>query len=116
MKVTKIKRSFTVKNVKLSHIANIKLKNNNFITFFDGKKQIDFTKKDWGYYPFPSINSRLKKNFYKVALVMNSDDKKFFILLVNKNKMMSFKKYLKVNKSKLIMWFDEKCLRKFTPK
>ena len=60
MKVTKIKRSFTVKNVKLSHIANIKLKNNNFITFFDGKKQIDFTKKDWGYYPFPSINSRLK--------------------------------------------------------
>ena len=37
MKITKIKRSFKVKNIKLSHVANVKLKNNNFITFLDGK-------------------------------------------------------------------------------
>tara|TARA_B100000963_G_C22466760_1_gene598235 strand:- start:537 stop:887 length:351 start_codon:yes stop_codon:yes gene_type:complete len=116
MKITKIKRSFKVKNVNLSHVANVKLKNNNFVTFLDGKKQIDFTKKNWGYYPFPSINSRLKKNFYKAVLVMNRDDKKFFILLVNKNKILSFKKYLKINKSKIVMWFDEKGLRKLTSK
>ena len=94
----------------------MKLKNNNFITFLDGKKQIDFTKKDWGYYPFPSINSRLKKNFYKAVLVMNRDDKKFFILLVNRKKILSFKKYLKINKSKIVMWFDKKSLKKFTSK
>ena len=49
MKIIKIKRSFKIKGVNLSHVADIKPKNDNFITFIDGKKQIDFTKKDWGY-------------------------------------------------------------------
>tara|TARA_B100000575_G_C23104280_1_gene637299 strand:- start:95 stop:445 length:351 start_codon:yes stop_codon:yes gene_type:complete len=116
MKIIKIKRSFKIKGVNLSHVADIKLKNDNFITFIDGKKQIDFTKKDWGYYPFPSINSRLKRNSYKVALVMNKDDKKLFILIVDKNRVKSFIKYIKKNKSKIIMWFDEKGLKKLVSK
>ena len=116
MKIIKKNRNFSVKKIKLKHVANIYLKNNNFVTFKEGNNEIDFTKKDWGYYPFPSINSRLKRNFYRIVLVENTVDKKIFILVVKKNKIKTFKKYIKKNSSKVITWFDDKKFEKFLKK
>ena len=101
----------------IEQCADVYLKDNEQVTFVsENGSEYDVAKKDWGYYPFPSINSRLKRNSYKVALVMNKNDKKLFILIVDKNRVKSFIKYIKKNKSKIIMWFDEKGLKKLVSK
>ena len=51
-------------DVVLKDCGKIILNNNEQVTFSDKYKQnndYDVTKKDWGYYATPSINSRLKK-------------------------------------------------------
>ena len=65
----------------------------------------DVAKKDWGFYATQSVNSRLKKNF-KTALVIN-EDKKIYILLVEKKKIYQFKKYCSEEKQKILIWLDE---------
>ena len=37
------------------------LRNNEQLTFRNGKSEYDVAKKNWGYYATPSINNRLKK-------------------------------------------------------
>ena len=42
----------------------------------DGK-EYDFVAKDWGFYASPSINDRLVREGFKVALVSNTENKIF---------------------------------------
>jgi len=74
----------------------------------NNKNEFDLTKTEWGYYPMPSINYRLKKHKYKTALVQNKFDKKVFILLVQNEKKREFLKFLKDQKKKILYWIDEK--------
>ena len=74
-------------------------------------KEYDIVKKDWGFYATPSINGRLIDNNYKTALVKNRD-LKLYILIVQKNKMKIFKKYLKVNNLKIIIWLNDYLIKK----
>ncbi len=111
MKIKNIKppRKFLVgKNkTEISHVANIFLNDNELITFFTNKKnEYDIVKKDWGYYATPSINSRLKNNNFKTALVIN-EKKQVFIMLIEKSKKQLFTKYLKKEKNKVVSWLDD---------
>lgn len=112
IKVLKKKRKFKVgykKSITLSHTADIYLKSNELVTFISGKKkdQYDVAKKDWGYYATPSVNSRLKSFNFKTAIVKNKY-KQIYIMLVNSDKMKSFKSYLKKEKSVVVSWLDTK--------
>lgn len=103
--IKKKPRNFNVglSNNTIIDCGKIFLANNELITFIKNKKKYDFVSKDWGYYATPSINNRLKKEGYKVAVVSNLTGKKF-IMVVDKEKIKIFKKYLNQEKSKIIKW------------
>ena len=92
-------------DIKIKHLLNIYLKPNEQITFVSKKnREYDFVKKDWGYYATQSINARLKKFKFLTCLVENRITKKKFILVVYKEKIILFKKYLKKESMKVIKW------------
>ena len=108
MKVKTIKepRTFEVNNVKIKDYGKINLDPNEMITFVTKSlKEYDFTAKDWGFYVTPSINGRLKKEGFKIAIVTNKS-KKIFILAVEKDKINLFKKYCNNQQEKILQWLS----------
>jgi len=115
----KKKRTFKVINGKqtllIKQIGKIFLKNDEQITFVTSKKkknELDFVRKDWGFYPFPSINKRLKFFGFKVCLTFNLLQDKFNILVVEKKKIKKFLKYTRAQNMKIILWFDDIMLKR----
>ncbi len=104
--VKKSPRIFKVGKLSIMDCGKIYLKKNEQITFItDNKASHDVTRKDWGFYATQSTNSRLKKNF-KTALVANKFNK-IYVMLVEKKKYNSFKKYCKEHKQEVLIWLDE---------
>ena len=111
------KRTFKVVNQKkillIKQVGKIFLENNEQITFVTSnqkKHELDFVRKNWGFYPFPSINSRLKFFGFKVCLTFNLFQNKFNILVVEKKKIKIFLKYIRIQNMKIIFWFNDKKL------
>ena len=104
MKINKIGRFFTVgKNIKIKHVANIKLNNNEQLTFLFKESQFDFVKKNWGFYATPSINYRLKKQGFMSALMKNKSQR-IYLVVVHKTKIKQFRKYCKIHKQMIVKW------------
>jgi hypothetical protein len=99
-------RPSKISKIVLKDCGKIILKNNEQVTFSNnsGKNNYDITKKNWGYYATPSINSRLKYNNLNSYIVKNKKTKRFFILLVEKGKKKQFIKYLKSENMVTIPW------------
>ena len=92
-------------NIVLKDLRKIFLNNNENLSITGKNKKIyEICRKDWGYYATPSINFRLKKNGFKTALIQQ--DKKFFVVIVDKSKMKSFNYYRKIENYKLVKWLD----------
>lgn len=108
MRIKKKNRKFKVgiSNITLNEVARINLKQNELVTFTDGKSEYDVVKKNWGYYATPSINSRLIKFNLRTCIIKSLITKNKFILLVQKNKMKEFNKYTKDEKLKIIKWLN----------
>tara|TARA_B100000900_G_C20491480_1_gene679749 strand:+ start:28 stop:360 length:333 start_codon:yes stop_codon:yes gene_type:complete len=104
MKIKKSNRLFTAGITKLKIIdkGSIYLKDDNQVTFRYKKSEYDVCRKNWGYYATPSINGRLQNFGFKTFLTQNKF-KKIYINLVHSNKMKIFKKYLKKEKSKILI-------------
>jgi len=89
--------------------GEIHLKDNELISFkTDSNKSYDITKKNFGYYATPSLNGRLKDQGFKSALIKNSSNR-FYLLLVENNpeKLNQFFTYLKNDLQQLVCWLDE---------
>ena len=85
----------------------IHLKPDEQITFVTGDgKEYDVARKDWGFYATPSINGRLKNFGFKTALVKNSHNK-YYIMLVEKEKTIEFEKYLKKENNYFLRWLED---------
>jgi hypothetical protein len=70
-------------------------------------KECDFTAMPWGFYVGPSLNSRLKNQGFKTALVLN-EKKQIFVLAVEEDRIDEFKSYLKTNQNmNILTWLDE---------
>ncbi len=96
------------KDIIIKDCGKIYLSENEQITFFSDKEaEYDVCKKSWGYYATPSINSRLLKFNFKTALVKNSSNQ-VYVMIVDKNKLNEFFEYLKNDSNELIEWLDEK--------
>ena len=108
MKIKKRNRKFKVgiNNIKLNEVAKISLKQNEMVTFFNGKIEYDIVKKNWGYYATPSINSRLLKFGFKTCIIKSKVTNNSFIILVEKNKKKQFNKYLKDEKCIVVKWLS----------
>ena len=106
IKIKKKPRIFNVNvgnsKIQLNDTASIMLKKNEQVTFKYLGSEYDVAKKDWGYYATPSINGRLQNFGFKTFLTQNKF-KKIYVNLVHSNKMKTFKKYLKKEKSKVLI-------------
>ena len=110
MKIKKINRNFLVgeksKKIKLKHVANVKLNNNEQLTFLFKESQYDFVKKNWGFYASPSINGRLKKEGFISALVKNKK-KMIYLMVIHKSKITEFTNYCKKHDQKVFKWLHK---------
>ena len=94
--------------IVIKDCGSIKLNNNEQVTFITSSdKEYDVVRKDWGFYATPSLNGRLKRFGFKTALVKNSFNK-YYVMIVDPNHMDSFKSYLKEEKQIVMEWLDEK--------
>ena len=94
--------------VEISDCASVRLESDEQVTFFtpDGKEH-DFTAKSWGFYATPSVNGRLKDQGLKTALVKNSQDR-FYVMVVDADKLEEFNQYLSKEKNEVVEWLDER--------
>lgn len=101
-------RTYEVKGHKVSDMGNIYLEDNEQVTFVTKSgKECDFTAKNWGFYLGPSVNSRLKRQGFKVALAMNEQNQ-LYVHAVEEDKLDEFHKYMKENQNnKVICWLDD---------
>ena len=105
---TKIKKKPRIFNVGFGNKFQVKdfgkifMNANEQITFVNKNREYDFGMKNWGYYATPSINGRLQNFGFKTFLTQNKF-KKIYVNLVHSNKMKTFKKYLKKEKSKVLI-------------
>jgi hypothetical protein len=103
-------RIFTVganNQIRIIDYGKIHLNADELVTFItDAGKQYDIVAKKWGFYATPSVNSRLKKEGFKTALVRNKAGK-YFIMIVDNEKIKDFKQYLSSEKSEVEVWLDE---------
>ena len=72
----------------------------------EGKRH-DIVAKEWGYYITPSINKRAVDQGYKTALVKNKDGR-FYIMVLEHEKMDIFNNYLNESNQILVEFLDEK--------
>ena len=109
-KKNKTSRSFIVgikKKLKIKDVGTVYLAPDEQLTFVtENKNRYDIARKNWGFYATPSINFRLKKEGFKTALVKNSLNR-IFVMVVEKKKMPKFKKYCKDQDQKIIFWLDK---------
>ena len=94
--------------ITIKDSAKIKLDSNEQVTFITKESnEFDIVSKEWGFYATPSINERLKNNNFKTALVKNSFNK-YYVMIVDINHMDSFNSYLIEEKQIVIEWLDGK--------
>ncbi|MBL7129799.1 MAG: hypothetical protein ISS45_00095 [Candidatus Omnitrophica bacterium] len=101
-------RIFKVKGFKVKDYGKIYLKDGEMVSFVtESGREWDFAARKWGLYVGPSVNSRLKKEGFKVALVLNEQGQ-LYVNAVEEDKIEEFKEYLKTNQNnKIISWLDE---------
>ena len=101
-------RVFTVNDERIQHVANVRLQPYEMVTFLSpSNRECDFTATPWGFYLGPSLNSRLKNQGFRAALVINEKNR-VFVNAVEIDKIDEFKTYLKKDqRSRLLCWLDE---------
>ncbi|MDP2076971.1 MAG: hypothetical protein Q8J85_02905 [Sulfuricurvum sp.] len=101
-------RTFEVKGHAIKDFGKIYLADGEMISFVTPNgKEYDFSAKEWGFYATPSINSRLKKEGFKTALVVNENNQ-LYVMSVDVEKMEVFKMYLMQNHdNRIICWLDD---------
>ena len=106
MKIKKTKRKFRpIKNseLEITDCGKIYLDDNEQVTFGFNKKSYDFCQTNWGFYVTSSINSRLKKEGFKVGLFKNKNQRRYVYAIDNK-KIKIFKLFLKKTNHTLVSW------------
>jgi hypothetical protein len=101
-------REFAAYGVQIKDFGKVHLAADDMISLVSASgKECDFTAKEWGFYLAPSINSRLRNQGFKVALVRNQQGK-LFLNAVEEDKLDLFERYLKSNQDSLVLcWLDE---------
>lgn len=103
-------RVFTVGltgDVHLSDTGEIHLAPDEQVTFVTASgRRYDVTRKAWGFYATPSLNSRLKNEGFRSALVQNTQGR-LFVMLVESGQLKRFDEYCRREKQTVLRWFDE---------
>lgn len=94
-------------DVIISDVGKIELNDNEMISFVTKSgREHDFVAKEWGFYATPSVNSRLKNEGFKTALVKNQSGN-IYVMVVDKDKAQEFDSYCEKENQLVIEWIDE---------
>lgn len=90
-------------SIEISDCGDVYLEPDEQITFkTEAGHEYDFSKKNWGFYVSPSLNSRLLNFGLRVVLVKNVQSNHFFLMAVEKGKEKEFKQYLSEENMEII--------------
>ena len=93
---------------RITDCGTISLLPDEMVTFVtESAKEYDLVRKTWGFYATPSINGRLHSFGWKTALI-KGEDKKYYIFLVEIEKLDDFSKYISQEGHELMEWLDER--------
>ena len=105
--LTKNPRTFVVNGIGIKDYGRLKLVPNEMLTLeTPSGRKYDITAKDFGFYATPSINARLVSEGFKTALVKNSSDK-IFMLMVEIDSLDKFDRYCVSEQLRVVSWIDE---------
>ncbi len=94
--------------IEIADCGRLYLEPDEQVTFVTASaKRYDFTAKSWGYYATPSVNARLIAEGFKTALVRNRAGK-YFIMVVDADRVDEFSAYLQREENELMEWIDER--------
>ena len=68
--------------------------------------ELDVTRKSWGFYAAPSLNSRLPEFGLRAVLVRNKQGR-YFLLLIEDGKHDEFLRYIEEQQLDQILWLDD---------
>lgn len=101
-------RTFEVRGYQIKDFGKLQLDTGEMVSFVTKEgRECDVTAMEWGFYLGSSLNSRLRGQGFKVALVLNEQGR-LYVNAVEENKIDIFKKYLKTNQNiRVLCWLDE---------
>lgn len=96
--------------ITINDCGAVRLQPDELLSFLsETNREYDIVRKDWGYYATPSVNSRLKDQGFKVALVSNKKGQ-VYVMIVDAEKMDLFENYCQTEEQKVLEWLDERKL------
>lgn len=99
-------RIFTVNEASIKDYGKIILDPDEMISFITvSGKELDITAKEWGFYATPSINSRLRKQGFKTALVENKHGR-IYVMVVDMDRLNLFDEYCRKEGQFVREWLD----------
>lgn len=99
-------RHFRVEGIELAHVADVKLDDDELITFHtDSGTEYDVVRKSWGYYPVPSLNRRLPAHGLRPLLV-RARDGRTMLLLCERGHQEQVEQYLAQQQLSTLGWLD----------
>jgi len=100
-------REYSVKGKVIKDVGKIYLDPYEQVTFVkENDEEFDFASFEWGYYIAPSLNSRALKFGYKIALVVNEQNR-IYLNAVLESKISLFEENVKCKGATIICWLDE---------
>ena len=95
------------KGITIKDCGSINLEPDEQVSFLTNKNaEYDVVRKSWGFYATPSTNKRLKNAGLRAALVKNSTNN-YFIMIVEKGFEDDFFKYIKKELNEVVLWLDQ---------
>ncbi len=95
-------------SIEMKDCGQILLEADEQVTFITALgAEYDVARKEWGFYATPSVNGRLKAMGFKTALVKNPHHR-YYVLLVEQDKIEQFLAYLQQEESEIVEWLDER--------
>lgn len=93
---------------QISHVATVELDLDEQITVVsDNGAEIDIVRKEWGFYPLPSLNGRLAR-FELYPVLVASPEGKTYLLVVENGKRPEFEAYIASEGMMVVAWLGDK--------
>lgn len=99
--------NFTMIDHGKIHFMSEQKDTNEFFSLTNAKNmECDIAATSWGYYLGPSLNSRLKNQGFRSAIMVNKMSQ-LYIVAIDEGEMEKFNSYIKQNDLKVITWLDD---------
>lgn len=96
-------------SVEIKDCGDLYLESDEQVTVRTGSSgaYFDITRKEWGFYPLPSLNYRLQNAGLAPMIVHGKKTRRYFILIVEKEKFKDFEEYCEKEELEVLGCLDE---------